>query len=122
MTATLDAPATRPAFTAISTGRKVKNGAASGLVYLAFAVAMVPLVVRTTEELLKIVPQDLREAAYALGVPKWRTIVKVVIPTALSGILTGIMLALARVMGETAPVLLLVAYAPFINFNLFSGN
>lgn len=91
-------------------------------VSLALVLLMIPVVVRTTEELLKIVPNDLREAAYALGVPKWRTIVKVVIPTALSGILTGVMLALARVMGETAPVLLLVAYAPFINFNLFSGN
>jgi phosphate transport system permease protein len=91
-------------------------------VSLALVLLMIPVVVRTTEELLKIVPTDLREAAYALGVPKWRTILKVVIPTAMSGILTGVMLALARVMGETAPVLLLVAYAPFINFNLFSGN
>jgi phosphate transport system permease protein len=91
-------------------------------VSLALVLLMVPVVVRTTEELLKIVPTDLREAAYALGVPKWRTILKVVIPTALSGILTGVMLALARVMGETAPVLLLVAYAPFINTNIFSGN
>lgn len=91
-------------------------------VSLALVLLMVPVVVRTTEELLKIVPNDLREAAYALGIPKWRTILKVVIPTALSGILTGVMLALARVMGETAPVLLLVAYAPFINFNMFDGN
>jgi len=91
-------------------------------VSLALVLLMIPVVVRTTEELLKIVPTDLREAAYALGVPKWRTILKVVIPTALSGILTGVMLALARVMGETAPVLLLVAYAPFINFDIFSGN
>lgn len=91
-------------------------------VSLALVLLMVPVVVRTTEELLKIVPDDLREAAYALGIPKWRTIVKVVIPTALSGILTGVMLALARVMGETAPVLLLVAYAPFINMDIFNGN
>jgi len=83
---------------------------------------MVPVVVRTTEEMLRIVPDDLREAAYALGIPKWKTIMRVVIPTALSGILTGIALALARVMGETAPVLILVAYAPFINFNIFEGN
>ena len=54
---------------------------------------------------------DLREASYALGVPKWKTIVRIVIPTALSGIVTGIMLALARVMGETAPLLILVGYA-----------
>ncbi len=91
-------------------------------VSLALVLLMVPVVVRTTEELLKIVPTDLREASYALGIPKWRTITKVVIPTALSGILTGVMLALARVMGETAPVLLLVAYAPFINTNIFEGN
>ena len=63
--------------------------------------------------MLRIVPQDLREASYALGVPKWKTIVKIVLPTALSGIITGVMLALARVMGETAPVLILVGYAPF---------
>jgi phosphate transport system permease protein len=91
-------------------------------VSLALVLLMVPVVVRSTEEMLRIVPQDLREAAYALGVPKWRTILKVVIPTAMSGMLTGVVLALARIMGETAPVLILVAYAPYINFNIFSGN
>jgi phosphate transport system permease protein len=91
-------------------------------VALALLLLMVPVVVRTTEEMLKIVPDELREAAYALGIPKWKTIVKVVIPTAFSGIVTGVMLGLARVMGETAPALVLVAYAPFINFNLFEGN
>lgn len=91
-------------------------------VSLALVLLMVPVVVRTTEEMLRIVPDDLREASYALGIPKWKTIMRVVIPTALSGILTGIALALARVMGETAPVLILVAYAPFINFNIFEGN
>ncbi|MFJ8960532.1 phosphate ABC transporter permease PstA [Lentzea sp. NPDC102401] len=90
-------------------------------VSLALVLLMVPVVVRTTEEMLKIVPDELREASYALGIPKWKTIVKIVIPTALSGILTGIMLALARVMGETAPVLVLAAYAPYINYNLFDG-
>ncbi|XVV03540.1 phosphate ABC transporter permease PstA [Actinosynnema sp. CA-248983] len=90
-------------------------------VSLALVLLMVPVIVRTTEEMLKIVPDELREASYALGIPKWKTIVKIVIPTALSGILTGIMLALARVMGETAPVLVLAAYAPFINHNLFDG-
>ncbi|MGI5504173.1 phosphate ABC transporter permease PstA [Lentzea sp. CA-135723] len=90
-------------------------------VSLALVLLMVPVIVRTTEEMLKIVPDELREASYALGIPKWKTIVKIVIPTALSGILTGIMLALARVMGETAPVLVLAAYAPFINYNLFDG-
>jgi phosphate transport system permease protein len=91
-------------------------------VSLALVLLMLPIVVRTTEELLKIVPDELREAAYALGVPKWKTIVKIVIPTALSGILTGIMLAIARIMGETAPVLILVGYAQYINYNPFSGN
>jgi phosphate transport system permease protein len=64
---------------------------------------------------------DLREASYALGVPKWRTISSIVIPTALSGIVTGILLALARVMGETAPLLILVGYAQAMNFDMFSG-
>jgi phosphate transport system permease protein len=96
-------------------------GRSAFAVSLALVLLMVPVVVRSTEEMLKIVPDDLREASYALGVPKWRTIVKVVIPTALSGMLTGIVLALARIMGETAPVLILVAYAPFIQFNIFGG-
>jgi len=91
-------------------------------VSLALVLLMVPVVVRSTEEMLRIVPDDLREAAYALGVPKWKTIVRIVIPTALSGMLTGISLALARIMGETAPMLILVAYAPFINYNVFEGN
>jgi phosphate transport system permease protein len=91
-------------------------------VSLALVLLMIPIVVRTTEELLKVVPDELREASYALGVPKWKTIVKIVIPTALSGIITGIMLAIARVMGETAPVLILVGYSSFINYNPFEGN
>jgi len=91
-------------------------------VSLALVLLMVPVVVRSSEEMLRIVPDDLREASYALGVPKWKTIMRVVIPTALSGMLTGVALALARIMGETAPVLILVAYAPFINFNIFDGN
>jgi phosphate transport system permease protein len=91
-------------------------------VSLSLVLLMMPVVVRATEEMLKIVPDELREASYALGVPKWKTVVRIVLPTALSGILTGIMLALARVMGETAPLLVLVGYAPFINYNLFSGE
>jgi phosphate transport system permease protein len=67
--------------------------------------------------MLKLGPDELREASYALGVPKWKTIVKVVIPTALGGIITGVMLGLARVMGETAPLLILVSYAVGINFS-----
>lgn len=91
-------------------------------VSLALVLLMVPVVVRSTEEMLRIVPQDLREASYALGVPKWKTIARIVLPTSLAGIITGVMLALARVMGETAPLLILVGYAPFINFNLFGGE
>jgi phosphate transport system permease protein len=90
-------------------------------VSLALVLLMIPVIVRSTEEMLRIVPMDLREASYALGVPKWKTIAKIVIPTALSGIVTGVMLALARVMGETAPLLILVGYAQAINFNMFDG-
>ena len=75
---------------------------------LALAILMMPVVVRSTEEMLKLVPNELREASLALGVPKWRTILKVVLPTAIGGITTGVMLAVARITGETAPVLLLV--------------
>ncbi|MCV7194078.1 phosphate ABC transporter permease PstA [Mycolicibacterium brumae] len=90
-------------------------------VSLALVLLMIPVIVRATEEMLRIVPMDLREASYALGVPKWKTISRIVIPTALSGIVTGIMLALARVMGETAPLLILVGYAQSRNFDMFSG-
>jgi phosphate transport system permease protein len=92
------------------------------LVGLALVLLMLPVVIRNTEEMLRLVPDELREAAYALGVPKWKTILRIVLPTALSGIVTGIMLALARVMGETAPVLVLVGYSKAINFDPFSGN
>lgn len=91
-------------------------------VSLTLVLLMIPVVVRSTEEMLRIVPQDLREAAYALGVPKWKTILRIVIPTASAGIITGIMLAVARVMGETAPLLILVGYAPFINTDMFKGE
>jgi phosphate transport system permease protein len=71
--------------------------------------------------MLKIVPNELREASYALGVPKWRTIIKVVLPTALAGIVTGAMLAVARVAGETAPLLLTTFLTQSYNYNPFSG-
>jgi phosphate transport system permease protein len=83
----------------------------------ALVLLMLPVVLRSTEEMLKLVPDSLREASYALGVPKWKTIVKVVIPTAFGGISTGVVLGLARVMGETAPLLILVSYAVGINFS-----
>ncbi|MBA5225993.1 MULTISPECIES: phosphate ABC transporter permease PstA [Streptomyces] len=87
---------------------------------LALAILMMPIVVRSTEEMLKLVPNELREASLALGVPKWRTILKVVLPTSIGGITTGIMLAVARITGETAPVLLLVWGTNFINTNPFA--
>ena len=90
-------------------------------VSLALVLLMIPVIVRSTEEMLRIVPMDLREASYALGVPKWKTVMRIVIPTALSGIVTGIMLALARVMGETAPLLILVGYSQAMNFDMFNG-
>jgi phosphate transport system permease protein len=90
-------------------------------VVLALVLLMIPVVVRSTEEMLKLVPNELREAAYALGVAKWVTIVKVVLPTAFSGIVTGVLLGLARVMGETAPLLILGPYTKSIATNLFSG-
>lgn len=90
-------------------------------VCLALVLLMIPVVVRSTEEMLKLVPNELREASYALGVPKWKTIMKVVLPTAFSGIVTGVLLGLARVMGETAPLLILGPYTKSIATDLFGG-
>ncbi len=88
---------------------------------LALTILMIPVMVRSSEEMLKLVPNELRESAYALGVPKFLTILRVVLPTALPGIITGSMLAVARVMGETAPLLLTVFISQSINYNPFSG-
>ena len=90
-------------------------------VCLALVLLMIPVVVRSTEEMLKLVPNELREGAFALGVPKWKTVVRVVLPTAFSGIITGILLGLARIMGETAPLLILGPYTKNIATNLFGG-
>ena len=87
---------------------------------IALSVLMIPIVVRSAEEMLKLVPDELREASYALGVPKWRTILKVVLPTALAGIVTGVTLAVARVMGETAPLLIIAGDTDSANFNVFA--
>jgi len=90
-------------------------------VCLALTMLMIPTVVRSTEEMLKLVPNELREASYALGVPKWKTIMKIVIPTSFSGIVTGVLLGLARVIGETAPLIILGPYTAVIATNLFDG-
>jgi phosphate transport system permease protein len=84
---------------------------------IALSLLMIPVVIRATEEMLKIVPNELREAAYALGVPKWLTVLKVVLPTSLAGIATGIMIAIARVIGETAPLLLIAGFTASMNYN-----
>ncbi len=89
---------------------------------IALAILMLPVAVRSSEEMLKLVPRELRESSYALGVPRWRTILKVVLPTAMSGLITSALLAIARVAGETAPLILLVGYSPRINSNPFSGD
>jgi phosphate transport system permease protein len=88
---------------------------------LALLILMLPLTIRSSEEMLKLVPHALREASYALGVPRWRTILRIVVPTALPGIVTGVMLGIARIMGETAPVLLVVGFTSSINGNPFGG-
>jgi phosphate transport system permease protein len=92
------------------------------LVSLALVILMVPVIVRSTEEMLKLVPNELREASYALGIPKWKTIARVVVPTAFTGIVTGVVLGIARVAGETAPLLILVSTSDDTNGDLFSGN
>ncbi|GAA1306965.1 phosphate ABC transporter permease PstA [Pseudonocardia xinjiangensis] len=89
---------------------------------VALSVLMIPVVVRATEEMLKIVPNELREAAFALGTPKWRTIMKVVIPTSIAGIASGVTLAIARVIGETAPLLIVAGLTTGLNFNPFEGR
>ncbi|HWB65950.1 MAG TPA: phosphate ABC transporter permease PstA [Mycobacteriales bacterium] len=89
---------------------------------LALAIIELPIVVRSAEEMIRLVPRQLREASYALGVPKWKTIVRIVLPTASTGIVTGAMLAIARVTGETAPVLLVIGNSDFVNNNPFSGT
>lgn len=89
---------------------------------VALSLLMIPTVVKTTEEMLKIVPNDLREASLALGVTKQRTITKIVLRTSLSGIISGSILAIARVIGETAPLLMTAGYIVSTNMNLFSGH
>jgi phosphate transport system permease protein len=89
---------------------------------VALSVLMIPIVIRASEEVLKIVPNHLREAAYALGTPKWKTITKVVLPTALAGLVTGIMIAVARIIGETAPLLVTTGVIDSVNTNPFDGR
>ncbi len=107
------------AFFAVFFGNGVRMGVVGSV---ALSVLMTPVVIRSSEEMLKLVPNELREASYALGVPKWLTIVKVVLRTSVAGLVTGVMLAVARVIGETAPLLITVGVVDSINFNLFDGR
>lgn len=89
---------------------------------VALSVLMMPVVVRSTEEMLKLVPNELREASFALGVPKWLTVVKVVLPTSIAGIITGVMLSISRIIGETAPLLIIAGLSTSMNYDLFSDR
>ena len=89
---------------------------------VALSVLMIPIVIRSAEEILKIVPDHLREAAYALGTPKWKVVARIVLPTALAGLVTGVMLAVARVIGETAPLLVTTGVIDSVNCNPLRGG
>ncbi len=88
---------------------------------IALSVLMIPIVVRSSEEMLKLVSSELREASYALGVSKFATIVKIVLPTAIAGLVTGVMLAISRVIGETAPIFIAASFTNNFNANPFNG-
>ena len=105
------------AFWVLGLGRGFSGFAAA----MALSILMLPIVVRSAEEMIKLVPAALREASYALGIPRWRTILRVVLPTASAGITTGVMLAVARVTGETAPLLLTAFGFDSIKNDPFSG-
>ncbi|MDQ4214411.1 phosphate ABC transporter permease PstA [Microbacterium capsulatum] len=103
---------------ALIVGPKAFSGFSAAV---ALSVLMIPTVVRSSEEMLKLVPMELREASYALGVTKWRTILKVVLRTAVGGLVTSAVLAIARVIGETAPIYIAAGYTNAINTNPFNG-
>ena len=88
---------------------------------LALACLMLPIIIRSTEEMLRLVPDELRQASYALGNRKWRTIVTVVLPAAFGGITSGVMIAIARAAGETAPLVFTIGAARSLNLDLFNG-
>lgn len=100
----------------------LKQGFSGLAAAMALAILMLPTVIRSSEELLMLVPQALREAGLGLGLPRWRVVISLVLPTAISGIVTGIMLAIARVIGETAPLLLTCLGLDSVNNNPFDGQ
>ncbi len=89
---------------------------------LALACLMLPIVIRSTEEMLRLVPVELRQGSLALGCPQWRTIVTVVLPAGAPGIVSGVMLAIARAAGETAPLLFTIGLTSTTNVNVFKGT
>jgi phosphate transport system permease protein len=99
----------------------ITKGNSSLLGSLALAILMIPTVARTAEEVLNLIPNDLREAGVALGGTQWRTVAMIVVPAAKSGLLTAVILGIARIAGETAPILLVAGGGDRYNFNPFSG-
>ncbi|KQV07293.1 phosphate ABC transporter permease PstA [Leifsonia sp. Root112D2] len=106
-------------FALITGSPGIRSGFAGAV---SISVLMIPVVVRSSEEILRLVPNELREASYALGVPKWLTVLKIVLPTSLAGLVTGVMLAIARVIGETAPLLIVAGFTTSMNYNLFNDR
>lgn len=88
---------------------------------IALSIMMLPVVIKSTEETLKMIPSALVEAAYALGVPYHRVVLKVILPAGLSGVITGILVSIARIAGETAPLLFTAFGNPYMSFNLFKS-
>ena len=86
---------------------------------LALGIMMLPIIVRSTEETLKLIPESLKEASLALGVPYYKTILKVIVPAGLSGMVTAVIISIARVAGETAPLLFTAFGNPFMTINVF---
>ncbi len=98
--------------------KNVTNGFSALAGAVALTIMMLPLIIRSTEETLKMIPQSIKEAGFALGVPYHKVMLRVLIPSSLSGLLTGILLAISRVLGETAPLLLTALGSPIVNLNI----
>lgn len=98
--------------------KNVTNGYSALAGSVSLSIMMLPMIIRSTEETLKMIPQTLKEAGLALGVPYYKVILKVLVPTGFSGLLTGILLAISRVMGETAPLMLTALGSSVINLNV----
>ena len=98
--------------------KSITNGFSALAGSVSLAIMMLPMIVRSTEETLKMIPQTIKEAALALGVPYYKVIFKILIPTGFSGLLTGILLGISRVLGETAPLMLTALGSTIINLNI----